>query len=236
MEPADWVLPEMTDVLDVGCNVGEHLNVVRKRYPRMQLTGVDVNARAIAEARWRLPSADFRTVEGIQLPFEDSSFDCVLSIEMLEHVPAGLRASSLAEIRRVLRPGGRLILRVPHAGVFAWLDSNNVRFRFPRLYSLLVRRGRRDDGYVEGSDGVVWHHHFTSDELLLLLGHGWELEAQRRGALFLFPLVDFACWPFYRSGRIRNPVFRALQQAARWDVSIDYGAASYDMMMILRRQ
>lgn len=47
------------------------------------------------------------------LPFEDESFDVVLSVEMLEHIPAAARSDVLREMFRVLRPGGRMIVTFP---------------------------------------------------------------------------------------------------------------------------
>jgi SAM-dependent methyltransferase len=160
----------------------------------------------------------------------------VTCIEVLEHIPADRREAALREIHRVLRVGGRLILRVPHAGLFAWMDSNNIRFRFPRLYRGLLGRGRRDEGYENGSYGVVWHHHFSEEELVTLVGRGWTIEARRTGALLLLPLVDLLCWPFYRLRRIDNAVFRALQRVAAYDVRRDYGRLSYDILLSLRRE
>jgi SAM-dependent methyltransferase len=159
----------------------------------------------------------------------------VTCIEVLEHIPEERRPAALVEMGRVLRPGGLLILRVPHAGAFAWLDSNNVRFRLPRLYAALVGTGQRDGGYAHGSRDVVWHHHFTRSEVEALAGPGWSVTGERRGALFLLPLVDWACWPLYRLRRIDNPVFRGLQRIAAFDIGHDYGQASFDMLLALRR-
>jgi SAM-dependent methyltransferase len=159
----------------------------------------------------------------------------VTCIEVLEHVPADLRARALAEMRRVLRPGGRLVLRVPHAGLFAFLDPNNLRFRFPRLYRRLIGRGRRDDGFDGGSSGVVWHHHFTRQELLTLAGEGWQVEAWRRGGLLITPLVDLARWPFYRTGRGDHAISLAMERLADFDLGFDYGPASIDVLLALRR-
>jgi SAM-dependent methyltransferase len=47
------------------------------------------------------------------LPFADASFDVVLSLEMLEHIPAAERRTALGEMQRVLRPGGRMIVTFP---------------------------------------------------------------------------------------------------------------------------
>jgi len=194
-----------------------------------------VNKVAFEKAKANLPEADLRFAEAARLPFPDENFDCVTCIEVLEHIPAEQRQQSLREIRRVLRIKGRLVLRVPHASVFAFLDSNDLRFRMPGLYNFLIKKGRRDDGYVRCSEGVVWHHHFTDRELLTLLGDGWELEASRRGGLFLMPLADIACWPFYRVQRLSGFLYRMLQRVMTFDIGYDYGRASFDVLMVLRR-
>ena len=157
-------------------------------------------------------------------------------IEVLEHIPAGHRRRALAEMRRVLRPGGRLVLRVPHAGLFAALDPNNFRFRAPGLYRAVVGRGRRDDGYAGGGHDVVWHHHFARDELLALAGAGWEVEASRTGGCLLMPLADVARWPLLRRRRYDSRLLRTLNALGQWDLALDYGRASYDILLVLRRQ
>jgi SAM-dependent methyltransferase len=57
------------------------------------------------------------------LPFADGSFDVVLCLEMLEHLPAADRAGALAEMLRVLRPGGRLVATFPAGATAARLDA-----------------------------------------------------------------------------------------------------------------
>ncbi|MCP9494499.1 MAG: class I SAM-dependent methyltransferase [Pyrinomonadaceae bacterium MAG19_C2-C3] len=235
MHPIRWIPAEASSILDVGCNVGELLCLCRDLYPAMQLSGVEVNQKALICAKQNLPSADLHGAEAGTLPFPDASFDCVTCIEVLEHIKAKARAKSLAEMRRVLRPGGRLILRVPHAGLFAFLDANNFRFRAPKLYSKLLRQGQRDAGYANQSEDVVWHHHFTRDELIALLGDGWEVKTIRTGGLLLFPLADIAGFPFYRLKRINNSAFKLLQRIADFDIGRDYGSASFDILLVLER-
>src|ERR1041385_4606256 len=174
MHPIRWVPGDAGSLLDIGCNVGELLTYCRAFYPKMRLCGVDVNRAAVDKARRNLPDAELHAAGVEELPFLNDSFDCVTCIEVLEHIPANSRRPALAEMRRVLRRGGRLVLRVPHAGLFAFLDSNNLRFRMPRIYRALLKNGRRDAGYARGSDEIVWHHHFTREELGELLGDGWE--------------------------------------------------------------
>jgi SAM-dependent methyltransferase len=235
MHPIGWVPAGAGALLDVGCNVGEFLGHCREAHPGLLLAGVEVNAGALAAARRLVPGAVLCRAGAEALPFAAGAFGCVTCIEVLEHVPAGRRAAALAEMRRVLRPGGRLVLRVPHAGLFAGLDPNNARFRAPRLYRALVGRGLRDDGYAGGAAAVVWHHHFTAAELLRLAGPGWEAEATRTGGCLLMPLADAARWPLLRLGRHRGPLLRALNALFAWDLARDYGRASYDILLVLRR-
>lgn len=112
---ADRYRPDL-DILEVGsgsAGVTEFLH-----HP---VTGVDTAFERTAERR----TSYLRQVTGSAeaLPFEASSFDVVLCLEMLEHVPADARRPALAEMLRVLRPGGRLIVSFPADETALALDS-----------------------------------------------------------------------------------------------------------------
>jgi SAM-dependent methyltransferase len=236
MRGADWWLgPEVDSLLDVGCNVGAWLADCATRYPDARLAGVEINETALDVARSKLRRADLHRSGAEKLPFPDGSFQCVTCFEVLEHVPEGLRATAFREMHRVLRPAGRLIMTVPHAGWFAWLDSNNVRFRLPALYGRVVGRGQRDSSYAALSREVEWHHHFSAAELLGLAGAGWKTVAIEHGGLMLYPVADWLSWPFYRLNAGNHPLRRALEHLAAWDYRIDYGRASYGILLVLER-
>jgi ubiquinone/menaquinone biosynthesis C-methylase UbiE len=102
-------------VLDVGCGTGTlALNVQRRVGTGGQVAGIDPSvqqiARARAKAARRHAPTEFRVGAIEQLPFADQTFDVVLSTLMLHHVGAGLKRQGLAEIARVLKPGGRLVI------------------------------------------------------------------------------------------------------------------------------
>lgn len=99
-------------VLDVACGTGAWLAELASR--GVIPAGIDISERAVAAARVRLPSADLREGIAETLPFGDGHFDLVTCMGSLEHFldqPGALR-----EMRRVMRPGGQVLILVPNAG------------------------------------------------------------------------------------------------------------------------
>lgn len=105
-------LPGEARVLDVGAGEGALLERYRER--GLAIEGVDV----------AYESASVRKADLRALPFEDGSFDVALCLDVLEHVELLDQPRALAEIARVLAPGGRLFMSVPN---LAHLHSR-VRF------------------------------------------------------------------------------------------------------------
>ncbi|HYX88823.1 MAG TPA: class I SAM-dependent methyltransferase [Gaiellaceae bacterium] len=91
-------------VLEVGCGWGEFAARLRDEL-RAEVVGVDLSPRMVELARDR--GLDARIADVQALPFADDEFDCVAALWMLYHVPDLDRA--LAEVARVLRPGGTLV-------------------------------------------------------------------------------------------------------------------------------
>jgi SAM-dependent methyltransferase len=100
-------------VLDLGCGAGRFVAALRDA--GAQAMGVELAEAALDRARSNVPGADLRLVEpGGSLPLEHASVDLVWCSEVLEHVAD--TAHTLLEARRVLRPGGRLLVTVPFHG------------------------------------------------------------------------------------------------------------------------
>lgn len=236
VHPHREIVPPVESLLDVGCNVGAWLADCQRRFPAARLAGVDINDAALAIAHRRLQSIALERTDAEHLPFADGSFQYVTCFEVLEHVPASRRMAAFSEMRRVLRTGGRLVLTVPHAGYFAWLDSQNVRFRLPWLYRRLIGRGLTDDSYAVLSRDLEWHHHFTLDEIAALAGPGWGQIAVRRGGLLLYPVMAWLSWPWYRVGASDHPVRLLFERMASWDYARDYGRASYGLLVVFERR
>jgi ubiquinone/menaquinone biosynthesis C-methylase UbiE len=102
-------------VLEIGCGTGALARAARARVdPGGQVIGIDPSGEMIAVARRKAArkrlQIEFR-VAGIEaLPLPDASVDAALSSLMMHHLPADLKRTGLAEVRRVLKPGGRLVI------------------------------------------------------------------------------------------------------------------------------
>ena len=104
------------EVLDCPCGFARHSAVLATLGYRM--TGVDRSAAQLAEARRRLGSAEWPRLSRAdyrELPFEDASFDAALNLfTSLGYLDRDGDVTVLRELRRVLRPGGRLVLETMH--------------------------------------------------------------------------------------------------------------------------
>ena len=98
-------------VLDAGCGTGGFLRWAIDRGSFAAAAGVDLASTAIALAKERLPEADLQTAALKSLPYPDASFDLVISNDVLQHIQIDDVGQSLGELRRVLVPGGTLLLR-----------------------------------------------------------------------------------------------------------------------------
>jgi 2-polyprenyl-3-methyl-5-hydroxy-6-metoxy-1,4-benzoquinol methylase len=100
-------------VIDVGCGDGFFPKFLSKRHLAMDIVGVDYSERAINYARGFSPHLDFRCLNIIEEDVGRKS-DVVTMIEVLEHIPPDLVFQFLAAVKRMLKPGGALVLTVPH--------------------------------------------------------------------------------------------------------------------------
>lgn len=136
----DWVASTASRfdnprILDLGCGTGfnlQHLHALGFT----KVTGLDVASEAIDFCRGRGFSRLVRA-DGARLPFQSGSFELVLALDLIEHIADD--GSALAEIARVLTPGGAVVLFTP-AFRFLWSGQDEVSHHFRRYTSPELRR------------------------------------------------------------------------------------------------
>jgi SAM-dependent methyltransferase len=114
-------------LLNVWSRVGGAIAYVRHACPEARLTNAELSRAMLGHARTRYPEETFVQTTLHDLPFVSASFDAVLSLETLEHVPEpGL---FLDEIRRVIVDGGTLVMSLPPSSA-EWTSALNGVLRF----------------------------------------------------------------------------------------------------------
>lgn len=104
-------IPSDASLLDVGCNDGLVLAGIRETGHKGSLVGLDVNETPLISGNFR-ENKDVSTIQFIcgsaeEMPFDDNSFDSATALFMLYHVD---RDVALAELQRVVKPGGKIII------------------------------------------------------------------------------------------------------------------------------
>lgn len=188
------------DVLDVGCGFG-WFELFALAQGARAISGIEISEQDLATARRHLdsPRIHLQVGSAVSLPFADDSFDTVVCWEVLEHIPRGSEPQVFREIRRVLRPGGRLYLSTPHASLRARL--------------------------LDPAWWLIRHRHYAASTLRSLAGAaGLEVESLeiRGGAWLVASILDLyvAKWIFRRppflAGFVNRKVDAELARPDGW--------------------
>ncbi len=109
-------------VLDVACGDGAGTHAIFEGSPEAEVIGVDLDHDLVAAAeRFAAPKLRFERGDARKLRFPDSSFDAIVSCHTIEHLTEGDQKIFLAELRRLLRPQGLLVIATPDRDVWALL-------------------------------------------------------------------------------------------------------------------
>jgi SAM-dependent methyltransferase len=164
--------------LDLGSDNGVVSLLLRERGGSW--ASGDLTGEAVASIRG-LVEDDVHLVSGDRLPFADNAFDRVAVVDMLEHVPD--ERAFAAELARVTKPGGRLVVNTPH------------------LKHTLLRRFRQAIGQTDEKHGHL-RPGYTPERLRELLGGPFEVDRHRTYSRFFSELVDTAInWGVERLGK-----------------------------------
>jgi ubiquinone/menaquinone biosynthesis C-methylase UbiE len=141
-------------VLEVGCGLGTDLLQFARN--RAVVTGIDLTPKSIELVKKRFAmenlSVDARVADAEALPFEDDSFDVVYSFGVLHHTPNTQKA--IDEVRRVLKPGGKLIIMLYNrTSLHVWLGV--PVYAAARIMGKASPRGRRlTENWIRIYDGA----------------------------------------------------------------------------------
>ncbi|MGD2253234.1 MAG: methyltransferase domain-containing protein [Anaerolineales bacterium] len=161
-------------LLDVGCGGGNMAKAIKRYRSDLQVWGVDLSERALAAAVIHPNGTRFVAAAGERLPFAGGFFHAVTMFDVLEHIPEP--ETALAEIRRVLHPGGLFHLFLP-------LEKQPYT-----MYAVLHRLGWKAK---EEQCGHI--HAFSERESRALLeSQGFRVKALRWSFHPFFSLVDIA--------------------------------------------
>jgi SAM-dependent methyltransferase len=145
------VLPAGGHLLDVGC--GNGIPVARElTRAGLNVTGVDLSAVQIRRARSLVPSANFVHGDITELSWPAASFDAVLALYSLIHIPLPRQRALLADLAEWTRPGGTLLLV---AGATAWTGT--------------------EDNWLGGNTPMWWSHADATTYRNWLTEVGWEV-------------------------------------------------------------
>jgi SAM-dependent methyltransferase len=97
-------------VLDIGCGHGYIHGYLTGSDVHLKLSAIDIAATVVEEARRQNPSVGYAVYGGEKLPYADRSFDVAYTITVMHHVPPPQWPAFVLEMRRVVRPGGMIVV------------------------------------------------------------------------------------------------------------------------------
>ncbi len=121
-------------VLDAACGEGYGSNLISEK--AKQVYGMDLDEETVQAAQLKYGNEKINYVVGSvsKLPFEDHTFDVIISYETIEHVDENIQQLFLEEITRVLKPEGILIMSTPNKAVYTDRVKGENRFHIKEFY------------------------------------------------------------------------------------------------------
>ena len=189
--------PKGRKVLDLGCGTGKSVDLFRRWDPDVEWHGADILSSPEVDSRTR-SGQHFHIIDGVTLPFEDESFDIVLSVQAFEHVryPEKL----MAELCRVLVVGGAFIGSVSYLEPYHSLSYWN--YTPYGWHTLLADSGMKVVEFRPGIDSIAlirrqylglprkakrWFKHSPLNEEI----DAWGAKTKRRHALINLRKLQF---------------------------------------------
>jgi len=142
-------------VLDLGCNLGYGSCLLMTEGAK-KVVGIDISSEMISEARKSVKKGlSFEQMDGTGLRFPNNYFDVVVSLEVIEHIVDA--ENCLSEIKRVLNPGGLLLLSTPNGEILpSYINASTINpihireYAYPELEALLSNHFHISSVFVQG--------------------------------------------------------------------------------------
>ena len=152
--------------LDIGSDNGVFSYLLRQRGGIWK--SADLDERSVAAIR-ELVGTEVYRIDGGRTPFEENEFDCVVIIDFLEHIPDD--AGFMAEVNRILKPGGRLVLNAP-----------NVKHGFLMKFRKAIGLTEEEHGHLRPG--------YTQEDVTHLLGDRFSLDTFTTHTKFFSKFID----------------------------------------------
>lgn len=161
-----WSVPKPgAHILEVGSGVGYIMEAAVKQWNPARITGLDVAANMIENAKRRLARDgihdnrfEFVHYDGVRVPIPDNRFDYVYSVACIQHIPKPFAYNLFYEMHRLVKPGGFVAL---HLMSFAALPG---QIKYEPFSQEVERQLHNQEGH--------WHFFYSFDELFHVLSHG----------------------------------------------------------------
>lgn len=195
-------------VLDIGSGEGW---LLAELGPLKRRIGLDTDPEIVKRACDRYPECEYLHLDGSVLPFRDGEFDVAVLSDVIEHVGDENKQNVVDEALRVVRPGGRLVVTVPHQGIWSWLDPLDFKRRYPWAYRLFKRLTKRRPMTSE----KIGHQHVTKSEIAELIAGKAAMEAVEYSG-WLAPAGDFPLAVAHLLGHFGLLPDRVVEMLGRW--------------------
>lgn len=176
-------------ILDVGCGNGRLFGYLAQRAKYFSYAGIDVSEKLIKIAKDNYlevqpPSVEFKTFDGINIPYPDNSFDAIFCLATLPHLPGEeLRIKFLENIRKTVKPGASMVITCWNLWQFKFIP-NQIKMTANFITDKISGKGQYDwgDFYIpwHKRDGKIisrYYHSFTPKEIgSLLEKSSWEIK------------------------------------------------------------
>lgn len=213
------LLPERpTRLLDVGCGP------ISSDYPfadkALSVTCIDWNLQAPSSLP---PNVECLNADFTSIDLPPGAYDSVIAADVFEHILLEQESVFVRKCVSALRPGGSMVISVPHRGTFACLDPYQVK---PMIHRILARL-RLYRGVHNGCCDIrKGHKHYSLDELIDKFSPLKVSQVVYFGYLF-DPLMTWAFALSRGSGRL--PGFSWLRRARLRELERDYGPRSFNI-------